>query len=168
MYPGQSGFTSDNKTLVTVLSSLLPFFFCLSGWCPISQMEIFMWRSTFLIFFCLNLEAWNFLCLVCLALSRRSFVGFVFAFNASNFKKPTAKREKLLLATVSAVQHVNELCRSFNPASCPRACCWYHKAANYKKKKIALLANTGSDAFSLHLLWIMSCSLFFHGRLCLA
>lgn len=59
------------------------------------------------------------------------------------------------------------LWKYFNPAWHPRACCWYHKAANYRKRKVSFLAKTGSDAFSLHLLWTMSCSLFFHGRLCL-
>lgn len=39
------------------------------------------------------------MCLVYLALSLRSFVSFLFPCNASNFKKPTAEKEKLLLAT---------------------------------------------------------------------
>lgn len=38
-----------------------------------------------------------------------SFVSFLFACNASNLKKPTAEKEKLLLATPeSAAQHMNE------------------------------------------------------------
>lgn len=106
-YPGQSGFNSDRITLVTVLSCLLPFSFCLSGWYPVGQMGIFTWRSTFLAFFWLGLRAWRFFCLAYLALSLRSFVSFLFACNAFSFKKPAAEEEKLLLAThwVSCTTH---------------------------------------------------------------
>lgn len=48
-----------------------------------------------------------FLCIAYLVLSLRSFVSFLFACNASNFKKPTAENETLLLVThqVSCAAH---------------------------------------------------------------
>lgn len=64
--PGLSGFTGGNITLVTVLLCPLPFSFCLSGWCPVSQMGIFKWNSAFLLFFSLGLWVWIF-CVSCLS-----------------------------------------------------------------------------------------------------
>jgi len=85
-YPGQSDFTSDNVMLVAVLPCLPPSSFCLSGWRPVGQMGIINWKAAFLGFFGLVTGFGFFVCLVYLVLSLRSFVSFLFARNASNFK----------------------------------------------------------------------------------